>query len=48
MVTPDAPVSAVKSAQATKPTMARPAGIQPKSARVSAISRSEDFAAAIR
>ena len=35
MVTPDAPVKAVKNAQATKATMARPPGIHPRKARVS-------------
>ena len=48
MVTPDAPVSAVNNAHATNPTMASPAGIQPTSARVRAINRSDDLASAIR
>ena len=48
MVTPDAPVRAVNKAQAMKPTMASPAGIQPNRARINAISRSEDLASAIR
>ena len=47
MVTPEAPVSAVKSAQATKPTMASPAGIQPNNDRTTPISRSEVLAAAM-
>ncbi len=32
MVTPDAPVNAVKNAQVTSATMAKPPGIQPKRA----------------
>ena len=39
MVTPDAPVKAVKKAQAASETMASPAGIQPSSALVSRTSR---------
>ena len=48
MVTPDAPVNAVNRAQATNPTIARPAGIQPNMARVNAMRRSDVFASAIR
>ena len=39
MVTPEAPVNAVKKAHANKDTIARPAGIQPISALVSRTSR---------
>ena len=48
MVTPDAPVSAVKTAQATKPTMGRPDGIHPNRARVRSMSRSDVLAATMR
>ena len=39
MVTPDAPVSAVNSAQATSATMPNPPFIHPRSARASPTSR---------
>ena len=39
MVTPEAPVNAVKKAQAASATSASPPGSQPSSARVSATSR---------
>jgi hypothetical protein len=49
MVTPEAPVKAVKTAQATSETMAKPPpGIQPKNLRVSLTSRSEVRLFAIR
>ena len=39
MVTPEAPVNAVKNAQAAMDTMASPPGIQPSNASVSRTSR---------
>jgi len=41
MVTPEAPVKAVRKVQTTIPTMARPPGIQPNAARVMRNRRSE-------